>query len=151
MKNYENKMVRKTAFLIPVFFICLALNNCGGLKVREDYFEYRYNVEVVYSNVAEGGSSVTLYYVLYDPLREGGSTNPGYIVMNRIEGNKARCYLPKVFVQHEDDFIRHKVSVVDKNAAPGLKTGKNIEIQGTYGLEIESDGAGGTSLTFKML
>jgi hypothetical protein len=149
-KVRRNKMFKKIAILMPLFFLCLGLYNCGGLNVREDYFEYRYNVEVVYSNVAEGESSVTLYYILYDPLREGGSIDPGYIIMNRIEGDKARCYLPKVFVQHEDDLNKHKVSVVDKNVAQYLKTGKNIEIQGAYELEIESDDAGGTRLTFKM-
>ncbi len=143
-------MFKKNAFSIPLFFLFLGLYNCGGLKVREDYFEYRYNVEVVYSNIAEGEKSITLYYILYDPLRESGSTDPGFIIMNRIEGNRARCHLPKVFVQHEDDLIKHIVSVVDENEAPNLHTGKNVTIRGAYELEIESV-SNGTRLKFKML
>ncbi|MFX0198014.1 MAG: hypothetical protein ACFFCW_17990 [Candidatus Hodarchaeota archaeon] len=143
-------MAKKLAILMPLVFLCLGLYNCGGLKVRDDYFEYRYNVEVVYSDVEEGGGSVTLYYILYDPLKEVGSQDIGYLIMNRIEGNKARCYLPKVFVQHEDDLMKHIVSVVDENGDPRLHTGKNINIQGAYELEIESV-PNGTRLTFKML
>jgi hypothetical protein len=143
-------MARKFTILMPVIFLCLGLYNCGGLKVRDDYFEYRYNVEVVYSDAEEGEGSVTLYYILYDPLGEVGSQKIGHLIMNRIEGNKARCYLPKVFVQHEDDLMKHIVSVVDENGDPLIHTGKNIDIQGAYELEIESV-PNGTRLTFKML
>jgi len=142
-------MYKKIAILMLLFSLCLGLNNCGGLKVREDYFEFSYNVEVAYTNVAEGGSNVTLYYILYDPTTSGSNTVLGYIIMNKIGGNEARCYLPKVFVQHEDDFVKHKVSVVDENGEPNLHTGKNIYVQGAYELEIESV-SNGTRLTFKM-
>lgn len=145
----RNEMLRKIAFLMLMFSLFLGLNNCGGLKVREDYFEFRYNVEVVYTNVAEDGSNVTLYYILYDPTASGSNTVLGHIIMNKIGGNEARCYLPKVYVQHEDEFVKHRVSVADENLAPDFQTGKNIFVQGAYELEIESV-SNGTLLTFKM-
>ena len=142
-------MLRKIFFLMLMFSLFLGLNNCGGLKVREDYFEFRYNVEVVYTNVAEEGSNVTLYYILYDPIASGSNTVLGHIIMNKIGGNEARCYLPKVYVQREDEFVKHRVSVADENLAPDFQTGKNIFVQGAYELEIESV-SNGTLLTFKM-
>ena len=145
-------MFGKIAILMPLFFLCLGLNNCGGLNVREDFFDFRYNVEVVYTNVAEDGSNVTLYYILYDPTVSAGSKDTGYIVMEKIEGNKARCYIPKVFIQHESEIgwdTKHIASVVDKNVAFDVHTGENIEIQGAYELEIENV-PNGTRLKFKM-
>lgn len=149
MQNYENKIMRKIAFLLPVFFLCLGLDSCKSPEEPEGYFKYRYEVEVIYSGAAEGGGDVTLYYILYDPVASGSGIVPGYIKMNKFGGNKAYCYLPKVYVQHEDDLIKHKVSVVDENVAFNLHTGENIEIQGAYELEIESV-SNGTRLTFKM-
>ena len=105
-------MLRKIVFLMLMFSLFLGLNNCGGLKVREDYFEFRYNVEVVYTNVTEEGSNVTLYYILYDPIASGSNTVLGHIIMNKIGGNEARCYLPKVYVQREDEFVKHRVKVL---------------------------------------
>ncbi len=150
LMDRRNKMFRKIAIIIAMFFLCLGLDNCGGIKVREDFFEHRYNVEVIYTNVAEGGSNVTLYYVLYDPTASGWGKVPGSIIMNKIEGNKARCYLPKVFIQHENGWDdKHTVSVVDENVAFYHHTGENIDIQGAYDLEIESV-PNGTRLKFKM-
>ena len=116
--------------------------------MREDFFAFRNDVEIIYSNVAAGGRNVTLYYVLYDPTASGSGVVPGYMVMTKIGGNKARCYLRKVYVQREND-PKHTVSVVDANVAPDLQTGEYITVQGAYDLEIERD-TSDSRLNFKM-
>jgi len=142
-------MANKIAILMAMLFLCLGLENCDCLKVREDFFAFRQDVEIIFSNVAAGGCNVTLYYVLYDPTASGSGVVPGYIVMTKIAGNRARCYLRKVYVQHENDLIKHTVSVVDANVAPDLQTGEYITVQGAYDLEIERDTIG-SRLNFKM-
>ena len=142
-------MAKKIAILMAVLFLCLGLENCDYLKVREDFFAFRHDVKIIFSNVAAGGRNVTLYYVLYNPTASGSGVVPGYIGMTKIGGNKARCYLRKVYVQHENDLIKHTVSVVDANVAPDLQTGEYITVQGAYDLEIERDTIG-SRLNFKM-
>ena len=79
-KNSTNQIV----ILIPMFLFCLGLDNCKSPEEPEGYFKYRYEVEVIYSGVAEGGRDVTLYYILYDPTASGSGIVPGYIKMNEL-------------------------------------------------------------------
>ena len=46
----RNKMYRKIAFIIPMLFFCLGLDNCKSPEEPEEpepNYEYRYNVEVI--------------------------------------------------------------------------------------------------------
>jgi hypothetical protein len=108
----RKKMVRKIAILLPMFFLCLGLDNCkspeGQSMLKHIYeYQYRYNVAVIYKR-GEGDYQKTrdydvlLTYWLYDPAK----TKPpnywpdyGTIEMNKIGENEYRCYLPKVFIQ----------------------------------------------------
>ncbi|MFX1508301.1 MAG: hypothetical protein ACFFDC_19645 [Promethearchaeota archaeon] len=148
-------MVRKIAILIPMFFLCLGLNNCKSPEEPEkpeSYYWYRYNVEVIYSDVAEGESDfpLYLYYGLHDLW---GSFNSGSIIMTKIGEKKARCYLPKVLCNVYNQKILHEgkhwVSVVDPNKEPWWHRGENIYVQGAYDLEISTN-VGYSQLNFKM-
>jgi hypothetical protein len=133
----RNKMIRKIVILIPVFFLFLGLDNCkspvaSGNK-KSDL--YRYNVEVIYSDVAEGGSDFPLF--LYYGLHElWGAFESGNCRMSKIGEKKARAYIPKVLIVEEDSSSKHWVSVVDPNKEPFCHRGENIEVQGAYELEI---------------
>ena len=103
---------------------------------------YVYNVEVIYTDVAEGesDSSILLYYGLHDLW---GSFDHGYISMTKIGGKKARCFIPKVLCSIADgrDIMgnaKHSVSVLDYNKSPLCQRGENIEIAGAYDLEIST-------------
>jgi len=130
-------MFRKIAIIVPMFFFCLGLNNCKSPQEPEPIYEYRYNVEVIYSDVAEGESDspLYLYYGLYDIW---GAFNSGQIRMTKIGEKKARCYLPKVIIITEEANYKHKVSVVDPNKQPLCDRGENIDVQGAYELEIST-------------
>jgi hypothetical protein len=140
-------MVRKIAIIIPMFFLCLGLNNCKSPEGPEEPNpNYRYNVEVIYSDVAEGESDfpLFLYYGLHDAW---GAFNSGYIEMTKIGENKARCYLSKVRII--PDGLKHWVSVVDPNKEPWWHRGENIYVQGAYDLEISTN-VGYSQLNFRM-
>ena len=131
-------MIRKIAILISMFFLFLGLDNCKSpVGPEERNSLYRYNVEVVYSDVAEGESNFPLF--LYYGLNETwGSFNSGYIKMTKIEKKKAKCYIPKVLIIAEEDNYKHWVSVVDPNKQPWCHRGENIYVQGAYDLEIST-------------
>ncbi len=138
LKDRRNKMFRKIAFIIPIFLFCLVLDNCKSpIAPEEQSSLYRYNVEVIYSDVAKGESDFTLYlyYGLHDVW---GSFNSGYIKMTKIGEKKARCYLPEVLIIAEEDNSKHWVSVVDPNKQPWCHRGENIHVQGAYDLEIST-------------
>ena len=138
LMDRKNKMFRKIAIIVPIFFFCLGLDNCKSPVAPEELgpsLEYKYNVEVIYSDVAEGESDspLYLYYGIYDIW---GAFNSGQIRMTKIGEKKARCYLPKVIIHTEEDNIKHSVSVVDPNKQPLCDRGENIDVQGAYELEI---------------
>ena len=127
-------MVRKAVFLIPVFFLCLGLDNCkSSVGPEKKSSLYRYNVEVIYSDVAEGESDfpLILYYGLVDVW---GGFDSGNIVMTKIGEKKAKCYLSKVLITESE----HWVSVVDPNKEPWCHRGENIWVQGAYDSEIST-------------
>jgi hypothetical protein len=134
----RSKMGRKIAIIIPVFFLCLGLYNCmsPGNPDNSKSQRYRYNVEVIYSDVAEGESDfpLFLYYSLED---DWGVTKSGYSQMTKIGENKARAHIPKVRI-HTSDSFKHSVSVVDPNKEPWCHRGENIDVQGAYDLEIST-------------
>lgn len=66
--------------------------------------------------------------------------------MNKIEENKFRGRLSKVFVQNSHHRNKHSVYIIISQTK---RTGENIDIQGAYDLEIESV-PNGTRLKFKM-
>jgi hypothetical protein len=120
-----------------MFFLCLVLDNCNSPEEPEKpKSKYRYNVEVIYSDVAEAESDFPLY--LYYTLSEDwGAVSWGFIEMTKIGQKKARCYLPKVLT---DDYQawKHEVSVIDPNKQPWCKRGENIDVQGAYDQEIST-------------
>lgn len=131
----RNKMFRKIAILIPIFFLCLGLDNCKSPEGPESPIKYRYNVKVIYSDVAEGESDfpLYLYYGLHDLW---GAFNSGYIIMTKIGENKARCYLPEVLINTGSS--KHLISVVDPNKQPWCHRGENIDVEGAYDQEIST-------------
>ncbi len=140
LMDRKNKMFRKIAIIVPIFFFCLGLDNCKSPVAPEkppSYYWYRYNVEVIYSDVAEGESDspLYLYYGLFDTW---GAFNYGHIEMTKIGEKKARCYLPKVLLITEEANYKHSVSVVDPNKQPLCDRGENIDVQGAYELEIST-------------
>lgn len=143
-------MTRKIAVIIPLFFLCLALDSCKSSESPEEPKSdlYRYNVEVIYSDVAEGESNFPLYmyYGLHDLW---GAFESGNSRMTKIGDKKARAYIPKVLVIEEDSSSKHWVSVVDPNKEPWCHRGENIDVQGAYDLEISTTRYCST-LTFKM-
>ena len=143
----RNKTFRKIAIIITMFLFCLGLDNCKGPEGPEEPNpNYRYNVGVIYSDVAEGESDfpLFLYYGLHDIL---GAFDSGNIIMTKIGENKARCYLPKVRIN--PDGLKHWVSVVDPNKEPRWHRGENIFVQGAYDLEISTN-VGYSHLNFRM-
>lgn len=142
-------MLRKIVSGIPICFLCLGIISCKSPEEPEEpKSHYRYNVEVIYSDVAEGESNfpLFLYYGLWDLW---GSFNSGDMIMTEIGDHKARCYLPEVLILTEDSTVKHWISVIDPNKEPWCKRGENIVVEGAYDLEIKS-GMGGTYLSFKM-
>jgi len=134
-------MLKKIAIIIPMFFLCLGLDNCKSPEEPEPepIYEYRYNVEVIYTRVALDSSEVPdyvkLHYILLDPgLGDWSWIDSGYIEMNKIEENKYRCYLPKVFVQNSGWNSKHRVIVTD-NKEIDVKN-SYIIIQGAYDYEL---------------
>jgi hypothetical protein len=141
-----NKMLYKIAVLISGCFLGLGLIGCKNPEAPEEpkpNYEYRYNVEVIYTRLAvekpESQDYVALSYDLEDPaaldwdppqLRDSGT-----IEMNKIGENKYRCYLPKVFVQTPLHPDKHRVGVDDWKTEFGLK-GESVDVQGAYDLEI---------------
>ena len=151
----RTKILKKIVILMPVFFLYLGLENCKSPaepERPESYYWYRYNVEVIYSDVAEGESDfpLYLYYGLHDLW---GSFNSGAIKMTKIGEKKARCYLPKVLCNvYKNKIIhdgKHWVSVVDPNKEPWWHRGENIYVQGAYDQEIATN-VGYSCLLFKI-
>lgn len=135
-------MVRKIAILMPLFLLCLALDNCKNPEEPEpepNYY-YRYDVEVIYTRVSEGSGPnyVNLHYHLYDPglldLDPPQISDSGSIKMSKIGKNKYGCYLPKVFVQTSSHHNRHRVNVIDNTEIDAKSS--SIDIQGAYDLEV---------------
>lgn len=113
----RKKMVRKIAIIIPVFFLCLGLNSCKSLfEPRPDY-EYRFQVEVIYTtvDVDHANDSVSLRYMLYDPAKTfdmpDGFYRTGTIRMDKIGENKYRCILPSVFIQPPGNYDCHRIDI----------------------------------------
>lgn len=144
-------MFGKIAILLPMFFLFLGLNKCKNPEEPEKplgplpIYEYRYNVEVIYTRGAgdyqKEQDRVLLHYYLYDPLRtEPPSywTDLGTIGMNKIGENKYRCYLHKVFIQTPLlSLDKHRITVSDFIKNGGMK-GESVDIQGAYEQEIVS-------------
>jgi hypothetical protein len=139
-------MVKKFVIFIAAMICFMTTSNCKSPEEPrrpESYYWYRYNVEVIYSDVAEGESDfpLYLYYGLYDLW---GSFDSGYIKMDKTGEKRARCYIPKVLCNVYDgkeiigEAAKHWVSVVDPNKSPWCHRGENIEIQGGYELEIST-------------
>jgi hypothetical protein len=131
------------AILIPMFFLCLGLDNCKSPEEPEPIDEYRYNVEVIYTRGAgdyqKAQDYVRLHYYLYDPaIRDWPNywTDLGTIKMYKIGENKYRCYLHKVFIQTPRKYKNHRVIVDDWITNGGMK-GESVDIQGAYAQEIE--------------
>jgi hypothetical protein len=114
------------------------LDNCKSPEEPEKSASYyRFNVEVTYSNVAEGESDfpIFLYYGLWDLW---GEFKSGSMEMTKIGANEARCYLPKVLISDPQSEGKHWVSVVDPNRQPWCHRGEDINVQGAYDQEIDT-------------
>lgn len=76
----KNKMFRKIAIIIPMFLFCLGLDNCKSPEGPKSHL-YRYNIEVIYSDVVgdfpNPQDSVELFYELIDPAVRGGLIRRG--------------------------------------------------------------------------
>lgn len=144
-------MLRKIAILRSMFFLWLGVYSCKSPeapKEPEPNYEYRYNVEVIYSPTTSQ-SRATITYVLYDPGKDGSDKGEiGGMEMNKIGKDRFRCYLDKVFIQTPRWHSKHHVFVM----GPGIEcwTGENINIQGMYDVEIRQGLVCGTSLHFMM-
>jgi len=156
-----SKIFRKIAIIIPMFFFCLGLDNCKSPVAPEEpepNYEYRYNVEVIYTRVAvdypQFQDYVGLHYNLRDPaIKDSHSweTDQGVMEMNKIGENKFRCYFSKVFVQTPLHLDKHKVSVSDFRRSGAIA--EKIDIQGAYDQEITKHDFGAfinSFLYFKM-
>ncbi len=153
-------MYRKIAILISMFFLCLGLN-CRSPEAPEEppLCEYRYNVKVIYTRgevdyPGKIGDPIRLTYYLYDPTLSGTWSDYGFADMEEIGKDKFRCYLDKVLIhtdsleEHYGYYEKHKVFVTD--AQVHCWTGKNIEIQGAYDLEVRDSLVCGSTLRFKI-
>ncbi|UCC41490.1 MAG: hypothetical protein JSV96_08755 [Candidatus Aminicenantes bacterium] len=156
-------MFRKIAILIPMLFLCLGLGNCKrpiALEEPEPIYEYRYNVEVVFTRTAlkypECTDWVRLHYNLFDPVLYPWKYDIGNLEMDKIEENKFRCYLPKVCINtpaYSKRVHRHSVSVEDDKSDEFAVLAEHIDVQGAYDLEIKSRNFGtfvDSTLWFKM-
>lgn len=133
-------MIRKIAILMPMFFLCLTLDNCKSPEAPKELgYEYRYNVEVIYTRIAVKNpnmqENVTLNYHLNDPSY---ADTGGWLNMDKIETNKYRCYLPRVFIQTVEHPEKHRVTLDDWRGGVFFN-GENIHIQGAYDQEIKEE------------
>jgi len=141
-------MFRKIAILMPMFFLCLGLDNCKSPVAPEEpepiyeyEYEYRYNIRVVFTHATEqiNQNFQMLYCYIYDPTLSGWyKYDIVYIEMDKIGENKYSCYLPKVFIQTPAHSTRHYVVIwFDKNEDTIMPTIDNIDVQGAYDQEVE--------------
>lgn len=139
----RNKTFRKIAIIIPMFILCLGLDNCKNPEEPErpePIYEYRYNVEVIYTRITidypDNQDLVYFHYFLKDPAYISEFVDyTGMIEMDKIGENMYSCYLPKVFVQTPPYPDKHMVYVSDEKKG-GLHRAENISIQGAYEQEI---------------
>ena len=133
-------MYRKIAFLIPMFFLFLGLHNCKSPEEPESKYEYRYNVEVIYTRTnadyPNRSDEVRLWYNLLNFELPGYNTSEvGVKEMNKIGKDRFRCYLDKVYIQSERHTgLKHNVMALDNRLE--CDTGEGIDVQGMYGAEI---------------
>lgn len=134
-------MIRKSVLLILVFYFSLGLERCLSPEKPEEpeqaVLKYMYHVEVIYARKAieypESEDHTEIWYYLYDPAFLGQEEYK-CTEMNRIDKNKFRCYLPKVFVQTLEYNKKHRLCVFDLKKRD--LQAENIVIQGAYDLEI---------------
>ncbi len=138
-------MFRKIAVIIPMFLFCLALDNCKSPEGPEEpnpNYEYRYNVEVIYTRTTQdipavGSDRVSLWCSLYNPPSNVGKLITGD--MDKIAENKFRYYLPEVFIQTPLNPDKHKIHLNDYTIISRNNLTDDIYIQGAYDLEIEEE------------
>ena len=142
LMDRRNKMFRKIAIIITMCFFCLGLDNCKSPEAPEPIYEYRYNVEVIYTraagNYTQAQDKVRLHYYLHDPaITEGQYWHLDFatIDMNKIGENKYRNYLHKVFIHTPRESKKHRVIVDDFITNSGMK-GESVDIQGAFEQEI---------------
>ena len=133
-------MCRRIAIIITMFFLCLGIYTCSSPEEPEPNYEYRYNVEVIYTRTSvdypNRSDEVRLFYSLLDFEIPGfSSKDSGVKEMNKIGKDRFRCYLDKVYIQNENHMgLKHTVYVSDSRLNDG--TGEGIDVQGMYGAEI---------------
>lgn len=133
-------MVRKIAVIIPIFFFCLGLDSCKSPEEPKPNYEYRYNVEVIYTRTntdySTNSDDVRLIYFLLNVELPGYDTSDdGFKEMQKIGAGRFRCYLDKVYIQNENHTgLKHTVYVSDSRLNYG--TGEGIEVEGMYAAEI---------------
>ena len=149
LMDRRNKMFRKIAVIIPMFFLCLGLDNCKSPEAPEEpepNYEYRYNIEVVYTpttvDYPERRDEVRLHCYLYDPTLmvppNPRSHDFSSIEMEKVGENKYRCYLHKAFVHTPYNFEKHYVLIgIDMRRSGRAVTAEYIEIQGAYDQEVK--------------
>jgi hypothetical protein len=164
----RNKMVRKIVIFIPMFFLCLGLDNCKSPEEPEEpEYEYR-NVEVIYTltesehteSFPDCYTHLYLEYRLQDPAYRSieysfenawrYGVNVGSLRMTLVEENRYRCNL-RVWVQPADYLEKHRVWV--EHACWKKISLETLEIEGAYDLEIKevNDALGmGPNLHFRM-
>jgi hypothetical protein len=136
-------MARRIAVIIPLFFLCLGLDNCKSPEEPEKpeptTYEYRYNIKVIYTpatvDYPERPDLVQLRYILFDPAIKPPNLrryDGGVINMEKVGENKYRCYLHKAFVPSLDWLNPPKHSVLietDTRRDSRTPTAEYISIQ----------------------
>ena len=144
-------MREKMRFLI-LLVICMTGIRCNLFTSSK--YEYRYNVEVIYTRPADAelwpdlyGRDVLLDLYLYDPQSQ--YHNIGYqIVMHTIGVNTFRCLIDKLYIQRPGE-TKHRLGITDTQQQNYFTDAKNISVQGAYDLEI-AELSGSSFLFFRI-
>lgn len=145
MKGIFNRFKRNPIILsLLVLLLFVACKSPAEPEVPqgpEPNFEYRYNVEVIYTRLPQWrnhdddwqDANVWIELKLYNPKYESHYDTPftRVMYMEKISQDKFRCYIPEVFIQTPVHWKKHWVLVCDF-----ASTTEGIYIEGAYEWEL---------------